>query len=84
MSKERLEVFSSGRILHLDNFRKLTGYGWPGFKTMRLGRQDKGQSACAAAFIDAIAKGDASDLISTTELLEVAQATLQVANSVDS
>ena len=25
--KERLEVFATGRILHLENFRKLTGYG---------------------------------------------------------
>jgi predicted dehydrogenase len=30
--KERLEVFAGGRVLQLDNFRKLTGFGWPGFK----------------------------------------------------
>jgi len=55
--KERLEVFASGRILQLDNFRKLTGYGWPGFKKMNLWRLDKGQKACAAAFIRAIKEG---------------------------
>ncbi|PZN87107.1 MAG: dehydrogenase, partial [Candidatus Methylumidiphilus alinenensis] len=32
--KERLEVFCSGRILQLDNFRKLKGFGWPGFAKM--------------------------------------------------
>lgn len=57
--KERLEVFASGRVLQLDNFRILTGYGWPGFRTMRLWRQDKGQKACAAAFVRAVEQGNA-------------------------
>jgi len=39
--KERLEVFASGRVLQLDNFRKLAGFGWPGFGKMNLWRQDK-------------------------------------------
>ena len=52
--KERLEVFAAGRVLQLDNFRRLTGFGWPGFKKMNLWRQDKGQRACAAAFVQAL------------------------------
>jgi len=40
--KEQVEVFCAGRMLALDNFRMLRGYGWPGFKKMRLLRQDKG------------------------------------------
>lgn len=52
--KERLEVFCGGRILQLDNFRKLSGWGWPGFSSMRLWRQDKGQQACVEAFVAAI------------------------------
>jgi predicted dehydrogenase/threonine dehydrogenase-like Zn-dependent dehydrogenase len=55
--KERLEVFAAGRVLQLDNFRKLQGFGWPGFKKFNLWRQDKGQKACALAFINAIAQG---------------------------
>ena len=43
--KERLEMFAAGRVLQLDNFRKLAGFGWPGFKKMNLWRQDKGQTA---------------------------------------
>ncbi|MFM8732862.1 MAG: Gfo/Idh/MocA family oxidoreductase, partial [Phycisphaerales bacterium] len=39
--KERLEVFAAGRVLQLDNFRKLRGFGWPGFRKMNLWRQDK-------------------------------------------
>ena len=35
--KERLEVFCAGRILQLDNFRKLSGWGWPGFSG-KIGR----------------------------------------------
>jgi predicted dehydrogenase len=55
--KERLEVFAAGRVLQLDNFRKLTGFGWPGFKKLNLWRQDKGQQACAAAFVQALRSG---------------------------
>ncbi len=55
--KERLEVFTDGRILQLDNFRRLAGFGWPGFTKMNLWRQDKGQIACVAAFVDAVRLG---------------------------
>jgi predicted dehydrogenase len=78
LSKERLEVFVAGRVLQLDNFRKLVGYGWPGFKSMNLWRQDKGQQACAKAFIDAIADGKSSP-IDTVELFEVSRVVLDLA-----
>lgn len=77
-AKERLEVFAGGRILQLDNFRRLTGYGWPGFKSMRLWRQDKGQRACAAAFVDAIA-GAGEAPIAFQELLEVSRVAIEIA-----
>lgn len=76
--KEQLEVFAAGRILQLDNFRTLTGYGWPGFKRMRLWRQDKGQKACAARFIAALSRGEASP-IPFDELIEVAEVTIALA-----
>jgi hypothetical protein len=38
--KERVEVFCAGRVLQLDNFRRLRGFGWQGFKAMNLWRQD--------------------------------------------
>ncbi len=68
--KERLEVFSGGRVLQLDNFRRLTGFGWPGFGAMNLWRQDKGQKACAAAFRRAVELGGPAP-IPFDELLEV-------------
>lgn len=76
--KERLEVFSGGRILQLDNFRRLKAYGWPGFRTMNLWRQDKGQKQCAAAFVRAVEQGGAS-LIPFDELVEVSRVTIEVA-----
>lgn len=40
--KERVEVFSQERVLILENWRKLTGYGVKGFSKMK-GNMDKGQ-----------------------------------------
>src|ERR1017187_6521082 len=76
--KERLEVFCGGRILQLNHFRTLRAYGWPGFRTMRLWRQDKGANACAAAFLKAVREGQPSP-IPFEELVEVARFTLQAA-----
>ena len=75
--KERLEVFAAGRVLQLDNFRRLVGYGWPGFAKMNLWRQDKGQAACAQAFIDAVRQGRASP-IPLEQLIEVGRITLEI------
>lgn len=75
--KERVEVFAAGRVLQLDNFRKLKGYGWPGFSKMNLWRQDKGQNACAAAFLKAIEKGEPA--IPPEEIFEVARVTIEIA-----
>ena len=76
--KERLEVFCGGSIVQLDNFRRLKGYGWPGFRSERLWRQDKGQRQCAQTFVDAITTGDGSGLIPFEELVEVAEVCFEV------
>ena len=76
--KERIEVFTAGRVLQLDNFRKLKGFGWPGFNKMNLWRQDKGQEACAVAFVESIRQGQPTP-IPADEIFEVARVTLQVA-----
>ena len=78
--KERLEVFAAGRVLQLDNFRRLTGFGWPGFSKMNLWRQDKGQTACAAAFVHAVQSTQASP-IPLDELLEVGRVSIQIEES---
>ncbi|MDG5899112.1 dehydrogenase [Shewanella xiamenensis] len=76
--KERVEVFTAGRVLQLDNFIKLKAFGWPGFSKMNLWKQDKGQNACAAAFLNAIKQG-VSGPIPVEQLFEVAQITIEVA-----
>lgn len=79
--KERLEVFCGGRILQLDNFRRLSGFGWPAFRTMNLWRQDKGQGECAAAFVRAAESGGAAP-IPFEELLEVSRVALEAAEAI--
>jgi len=77
--KERLEVFAGGAVLQLDNFRKLRGFGWRGFKRMNLWSQDKGQRACASAFLAAI-RGQSEAPIPLSEILEVARASIQISH----
>ena len=74
--KERVEVFCEGRVLLLDNYKSLRGYGWPGFKRERLWRQDKGHVAEVAAFVEQVEKGG-GPLIPWDELEEVTLATFQ-------
>ncbi len=76
--KERIEVFAAGRTLQLENFLKLKGYGWPGFRKQNLMRQDKGQQACASAFLDAVKTGGSSP-IPAGELFEVARVSIEIA-----
>ena len=75
--KERLEVFASGKVLRLDNFRKLRAWGIPGFSTRRLLSQDKGQQACCASFLKAIEVGGPPP-IPVSELFEVQRLLLEV------
>jgi predicted dehydrogenase len=76
--KERIEVFAGGAVLQLNNFRKLKGFGWKNFNKMNLMRQDKGQDACAAAFLKSIELGKPSP-ISFEELMEVSRVSIEIA-----
>ena len=77
--KERLEVFAAGKVLRLDNYRKLQAWGIPGFSTRRLLSQDKGQQACCAAFLKAIEAGGPPP-IPVSELFEVQRRLLEAVN----
>lgn len=76
--KERVEVFAAGRTLQLDNFLKLKGFGWPGFKKNSLMRQNKGQATCPEIFMQAVEAGGPAP-IPAEELFEVSRVTLEVA-----
>ena len=78
--KERVEVFCGGSIIQLDNFRKMKGYGWPGFNKMNLWRQDKGHKLEIQTFLDSVRFGKQSP-ISINELIEETRITIEIANS---
>ena len=80
VAKERLEVFAAGRVLQLDNFRRLKAYGWLKVKPVRLWKQDKGQKACAAAFVEAV-RGTNPAAVPVNELFEVSRVSIEVAES---
>ena len=80
--KERLEVFCSGRVLQLDNFRRLQGWGWSGFRSQRLPGQDKGHSACVAAFVNSVSEGKPAP-IPLDEILEVSRVAIEVQSLAD-
>lgn len=76
--KERIEAFGGDGVLQLDNFKKLTGYGWKGFKSQRFLKQDKGQKACATAFVESIRAGTPAP-IPYDEIIEVARVSVEIA-----
>ncbi|MBR1870075.1 MAG: bi-domain-containing oxidoreductase, partial [Bacteroidales bacterium] len=54
--KEKVEVFCQGKVLSLDNWRKLSAFGVRGFRTVR-GRMDKGQARQFALLTERLRKG---------------------------
>lgn len=70
-AKERIEIFSQGRILVLDNFRKLKGYGFKDFSSMSTSL-DKGHKSQFVKLIKQIKEGGPSiipfeEIINTTK-----------------
>ncbi len=57
--KERVEVFSQGKVLTLENWRKLRGYGIKGF-SRKIGSMDKGQKAQFALLNEQMINGGPS------------------------
>ena len=78
--KERIEVFTDDAVLQIDNFRKLSGFGWKGFKQMKSFKQDKGQNNCTQAFVDCVKNGSESP-IPFEEIIEVARVTIDIAKN---
>ncbi len=80
--KERLEVFCGGRVMRLDNFRKLRAYGWPGLTRMNLWRQDKGHANGVVAFLEAIRTGGPPP-IPLDDLGEVSRVTFDIVRAAE-
>lgn len=81
--KERVEVFCGDAVLQMDNYRTLRGYGWAGFNKMSLWKQDKGQYACAEAFLAAIRNGKPAP-IPYEEVMESSRVSIEIAHSLQS
>ncbi len=67
-----------GKVLRLDNFRRLDGWGWNRFSKQSLWRQDKGQKRCVAAFLQAVEQ-DAPAPIPLEEVMEVSRVSIAIA-----
>ncbi len=78
--KENLEIFTGGKILKLDNFKKLSGYGWKSFVKESLWKQNKGNQECIKSFIDAV-KNRSKSPIPFNELIEVTRVTIEIAEA---
>ncbi|MFH1942179.1 MAG: bi-domain-containing oxidoreductase [bacterium] len=81
--KEMFEVFSDGRVLYLNNFRVLKGFGFSNFKKYRTFKQDKGHKDEIISFIERVNKGGES-LIPFNELVNVTKASFAAMESAKS
>ncbi|HIP03167.1 MAG TPA: Gfo/Idh/MocA family oxidoreductase [Campylobacterales bacterium] len=78
-SKERLTLFCEGKVLELDNFKKVNGFGASSFKKMG---QDKGHQAEMVGFVDNI-KNSKSSMISFDSLVNTTLATFAHVKSLE-
>ena len=77
--KERLEVFSQGKVLIMDNFIKTSGYGVKGFSKLKT-KLDKGHKAQFSQIVEKIKQGTA-ELIPIEELINVTKASFAAIKS---
>jgi hypothetical protein len=75
--KELLTIYSEGRVLTLNNFCSLFGYGFPKFKRFKTFFQDKGHQTEFKMFITKIIDGG-QPLIPLQEIINVSLASFAV------
>jgi len=78
--KEMLEVFSDGRVLRLNNFRKLEGFGFKGFRKFKTRKMDKGHQTQFNTFVERVEKGG-EPLIGFDEIVNVTLASFAAVTS---
>ena len=74
--KEQLTVCCDGKVLELDNFRILSGFGWQKFRKHKLMRQDKGHAEEVRQFIERVEQGGDA-LIPFEELCNVTEVSIE-------
>ena len=78
-AKERLEVFSQGKVLIMDNFIQTSGYGVKGFSKLKT-KLDKGHKAQFSQIVEKIKQGTV-ELIPYEELINVTKASFAAIKS---
>lgn len=78
-AKERIEVYSLGRTLILDNFRTLTGYGFSHFTKLKM-QQDKGHKEQFAKLLEMVKNGG-MPLIPFEEIVHTSRVTFAALES---
>ena len=69
-----------GKIIQLDNYRKLKCFGWKNFNNHNLFKQDKGQNNCVKLFLANIKKGIGSP-IPIEDLFETSRLTIEMSQN---
>ncbi len=78
-SKERLEVYSQGRTLIMDNFRTTKGYGFKGFSKLKT-KMNKGHLSQFENYFASIIEGNES-LINFESLMNTSRASIAAIES---
>ena len=80
-AKERIELYQGGKVIVIDNFRKIEYYG--SGKSSRKFSQDKGHEQELKSFVNMIKNGGAP-IIPFTEIINSTSATLAISKSLKS
>lgn len=78
--KEHIQVNCEGKILEIDNFKVLKGYGFSKFSKMKSPKQDKGHKDCINDFLNSIKSN--TPLIPFEELMEVSRVSIVLDQSI--
>ena len=81
-AKERVEIYAQGKTLVLDNFRKLQGFGFKGFKTLSTA-QDKGHYNQFGKLLEMVKVGG-NPLIPFDEIVNTTRASFAALESLTS
>lgn len=81
-AKERVEIYAQGKTLVLDNFRKLQGFGFKGFKTLSTA-QDKGHYNQFSKLLEMVKVGG-NPLIPFEEIVNTTRASFAALESLTS
>lgn len=79
-SKERIELYSQGRTLVMDNWKRLQGYGFKGFSSEKL-IQNKGHVQLFKTLLDKLNKGS-NGIIPMDELVNTTLASFAAVESI--